>query len=432
MSYISLAIFPNTVERKSSVPSDGRRGYSTRFSALILRLDIDHPKDKHLGVELSDYVGSWCSVYVGNENDGPFDPRYNQPQGTCAILTHNPDGDGGSHRDDVPDWRFGVILALTETDHLAFQFAMNQRPCSIVLECHDWTNGPEALKFSSAPAVWQARFTSFELKYHATPADQPFYVLPAVAELFEPFWQTKEQQKTESAIFRESSHCISRSITQWAVAAPVKRNKVLQESQDAVQLLERLVDYSSVEVLESATSEYLKKPWADCARFELALFTTLAADRVTRLIEELNTGEPYIDANVLRAHYGISYKARAPSKKHLLGTGIWNSIWGIGAGVAVGIGAGWAAGLAVGLVVLLLQRILFELGKNKSETVVSDSALIHDLESAKNYGAGSWWTPCPRAIRETFERLQGRGVRWHPGTLELVRHAEARNPHRWE
>jgi hypothetical protein len=77
MSYISLAIFPNTVERKSSVPSDGRRGYSTRFSALILRLDIDHPKDKHLGVELSDYVGSWCSVYVGNENDGPFDPRYN-------------------------------------------------------------------------------------------------------------------------------------------------------------------------------------------------------------------------------------------------------------------------------------------------------------------------------------------------------------------
>jgi hypothetical protein len=431
MSSISLELIPSTLETTSRIPSELDRYYVAQITALIHDLRIDHPKDKSLGVDLSAYQGSWCNVYIEKQDQNRVHPNGDHPVDTCALLHHHPDGDDNGQHDYGPDWRFNVWLALSDTEYLAFQSAMNQKPQTVLLECHSsWDrDAEESLNFPGAPDVWVARFNSFTLKYCARPTDRRRFI-PVVSKKFQPFKDKRRKDLPQLA--RSSDYYLQEALSRWAMTAPVRRKKVEEETDEAVGILEGLVD-TSADAIGHAASEYLKRPWATCGVFEIALFTALAHDRTDHLISEIKSGENYIDAAIIRAYYGIPSKVQAPATQQSKHAGIWILFWGITLGVAVGIGVGWAAGLAVAAVFLTLQQILLELKQRKTEIIDrGDAELIHDLEKAKNCVGGSWFTLCPHSIRERFERLESRGVDWHSGTLELVRHAEARNPNAWE
>src|ERR1700690_1569950 len=126
MFHISLELFPDTLELKTRIPSEEYSYAAARFSALIHRLNIAHPKDKSLGVAPHEYLGSWCSVSIDTSDKNRRHFLEDAPEDTCALLIHHPEGDQGGNRDDVPDWRFDVRLVLTESEYLAFSSSMDK------------------------------------------------------------------------------------------------------------------------------------------------------------------------------------------------------------------------------------------------------------------------------------------------------------------
>jgi hypothetical protein len=90
-------------------------------------------------------------------------------------------------------------------------------------------------------------------------------------------------------------------------------------------------------------------------------------------------------------------------------------------------------GMLAGFVSLSILDIKARIHRNEFRKSSSNlTSLIRDLEHTKSIcRRPDARTVCPRYIRERLEEMESRGVGWYEGTLDIVRHAEARNENLW-
>ena len=425
MSRLRVELLPKTLAQKSSIGKDEIKPISTSGLALIDELHIDRPTSKTLGIELADYINSWCRVHL-NIHNADAEPEEENPH-TRATLYHHADGNGVVMEEYV-DGGFSLIVRLDDNNYQAITDTVNNPRLRVVIECNVWGRNPvESTNLSEEPGTWRVNFDSIEV---------------SIAEVQQERWplaglvgrKVAEFDKTVSKKDRppkraDSSHYFAKSIGSWAISNPVSRSAINAELDDAFDLTRSFLECPAHE-LEDEIIRYVQKPWATSGYVERRLTQFLVSERVNELVEDVKASRPTLDVTAMMRHYQLAEGEVAPKKNQ------WVLELSIALvfGCVVGFGAGWAIGLAAGFLYMSICDI-----KNRSERALfpkhgdGPGVMIKDLELIKSI----FWRAednamCPRYIRQRLEEMESRGVSWYGGTLALVHHAEARNPNVWQ
>jgi hypothetical protein len=193
--------------------------------------------------------------------------------------------------------------------------------------------------------------------------------------------------------------------------------------------------------VSSYASDYLSKPWATCAPLEKVLLDCLVYQYGLDIAEHsqyfLRDSVVHSDAGRwLTKHCLSRVTANKPVSVAV------RAIVGLILSIPVGFGAwhavGWWAGVfvfdvlicAFGVSSYLSMKMNTQEGKAPSLDLVI-KGVIEEVSSA--YELIQRPAISPRYLRERFAHLAANeGIDWPAGVLEIIEHAERRNPERWE
>lgn len=395
----------------------------TRISvaALIRSLALTGIQGKDLGLDLTDYIGSWCTVGLRSAEDKQAHWK-DLDAATVALLHCYPDQIGGKISGAI---NFTIFIGHEHWLALAEATPAEALPTFITLHLRS-THPAEAFTRFEDASGWMVRFASVEFTYGEEDVTRPHNA--KVQRLFESALQPYKGKK--KLPISGSLTSVQHSLAKWVTAAPISGDEVECEVSNALEMLSGLDEFPPKE-LGWGIRDYFAKPWADCADLEKAILRTLVADRCDELIKELESGIDHVGtARRLRQSYAISplkVKAYVSTDRHQIGSVALIIIVSLFAGYSYG----WSAGLLALAVLGFLQSL-----KNAAETsqvwfssLRDVSAIVADLSRTRDDLRTEPLSP--RYTRERLEELEKLGVDWHWGTLQIARHAEARSAHKW-
>lgn len=425
MARVIVELMPNTLVLKSRISNDEISSGSASGFALINQLDIDCPKEKSLGIDVNDYINSWCSVhlevYVSAKKLGDYD----LPDTRAKLFRHS-DGHGVV-MEEYPGGGFTLYVSLGETDYEKIIATTNNPHFRITVECNAWLGhgDDDSTIFAEQVGTWCTRFETIELRFGEAAKER----WPFAGLISRKHAEFKTTIPKELRINRfDFSYYLAKSVGCWAMSKPVSRNSVVTELDEAFEMAKNIRDWSALEV-ESEIDRYINKPWATSSYFERKLLQSLVYERIDELLLEIQNPQHTFDVATLRSRYRI---ADIP-KVQKYGAAI-NLLIGIALGIVVSISNGWGLGIFAGFVYLSIADIKVRIDRVRFPKPGDGyAALIRDLEHTKQM---CWRAEerklCPRYIRQRLEEMEDRGVGWYAGTLDIVRHAETRNPNIWE
>ena len=429
MARVIVELVPNTLILKSSTSDDGTTKSSISGFALINEFDIDCPEEKTLGIDLNDYINSWCGVRFEVYGSEIKLGKHDLPD-TRAKLYHHGDPDA-----DVMDKHSGggftLDVSLDQTEYERIIATTRDPKLRLILECSAWFkhSTEEKTIFGNGIGTWYARFESIELSFGVTHERWPLTGL--VGRKLNEFEKSipKEHRKNNF----ELSYYLAKSVGRWAANAPVSRKSVSEELDEAFEIVRNIMNRAVQEYVGSDIDLYLKKPWATSGDFEYKLIQTLVNERINELLLEIQRPQNTREVAALRSYYRIVDTPQTP--KYGAAPEVLGSITAsIGLGILVGMSFGWTIGVFAGFVYASIREIkgtIERVGLPKPGFALA--ALSRDLEHTKSmFWRSDTKSICPRYIRERLEEMDNRGVGWYAGTLDIVHHAEARNPNIWE
>jgi hypothetical protein len=424
MSRFTVELVPNTLVRKSTISNDETGSGSVFGFAIINGLDIDCPVGKSLGMDAGDHINSWCGVHLDIYDSAKALDRHDLAD-TRAKLFHHVDGHGVA-MDDYPGGGLSLFLSLSVIEYENIISLTHNPKSRIVVECDAWFERADEDKtiFAKDAGNWCARFETIGLTFGGIDRER-WPLAGLIGRKHDEFEKAIPGEQRKNRF--DFSRYLSKSVGRWAMGSPVSRNSVIAEIDEAFEIAKNIMDWSAPNA-GAEIDRYVKKTWSTCSYFEMKLMEALVGEHVDELLREIQSARNTAEVTAIKSYYRVVDIPEVSKYAALTDLSI-----GIALGITVGIGVGWAVGILAGFVSLSILDIKARIHRNEFRKSSSNlTSLIRDLEHTKSIcRRPDARTVCPRYIRERLEEMESRGVGWYEGTLDIVRHAEARNENLW-